>query len=151
MGRIIFKLETFVGDIIVLVAKNEAEARKNASEYSSRFRVSCRDINCVKIGKALDYLALLRNYAFESPYCEIITFIENKSEDETIKRTEELVKGLKASIATAVKNAEIFINDIQDGGDYAFACGIVSALKFIIEETFKELNELLEKQNKWEE
>lgn len=147
MERIIFKLETIVGDIIVLVAKNEAEARKNASEYSPRFRGNYIDINCVKIGKALDYLALARNYAFESPWCEIITF-----KDETIKRTEELVKELKASIATAVKNAKIFINDIQDGGDYAFACGIVSALKFIIdEETFKELNELLEKQTKWEQ
>jgi hypothetical protein len=149
MGRIIFKLETFAGDIIVLVAKNEAEARKNASEYSSRFRVNYRDIKCVKIGKALDYLALSRNYAFESPYCEIITL-----KDETIKRTEELVKELKASIATAtaVNNAKIFINDIQDGGDYVFACGLVSALKlFVDEETFKELNELLEKQTKWEQ
>jgi hypothetical protein len=152
MGRTIFKLETRVGDIIVLVAKNEAEARKNASEYSSRFRVNYRDIKCVKIGKALDYLALARNYAFKSSYCEIITIIENKSEDETIKRTEELVKELKASIETAVKNAKIFINDIQDGGDYAFACGIVSALKFIVdEETHTELEELLEKQSKWEQ
>lgn len=51
---------------------------------------------------------------------------------------------LEDGIETAVKNAKIFINDIQDGGDYAFACGIVSALKFIVdEETFKELNELL--------
>jgi hypothetical protein len=147
MGRIIFKLETFAGDIIVLVAKNEAEARKNASEYSPRFRVNYIDIKCVKIGKALDYLALSRNYAFESPWCEIITF-----KDETLKRTEELVKELKASIATAVKNAKIFINDIQDGGDYVFACGIVSALKlFVDEETVKELNELLEKQTKWEQ
>lgn len=152
MGRIIFKLETRVGDTIVLVAKNEEEARKNASEYSSRFRANYRDIKCVKIGKALDYLALSRNYAFESPYCEIITFIESKSEDETIKRTEELVKELKVSIATAVKNAKIFINDIRDGGDYAFACGVVSALKFIVdEETFIELNELLVKQTMWEE
>lgn len=147
MGRTIFKLETRVGDTIVLVAKNEAEARENASEYSPRFRVNYRDIDCVKIGKALDYLALSRNYAFESPWCEIITI-----KDETIKRTEELVKELKASIATAVKNAKIFINDIQDEHDYDFACGIVSALRFIVdEETHTELNELLEKQNKWEE
>jgi hypothetical protein len=72
---------------------------------------------------------------------------EIKSEDETIKRADELVKELKASIATAVKNAKIFINDIQDWGDYDFACGIVSALKFIVdEETHTELEELLEKQ-----
>jgi hypothetical protein len=62
------------------------------------------------------------------------------------------VKELKASIATAVKNAKIFINDIQDGGDYDFACGIVSTLKFIVdEETHTELEELLEKQTKWEQ
>jgi hypothetical protein len=55
-------------------------------------------------------------------------------------------------IENAVKNAKIFINDIQDGGDYDFACGIVRALKFIVdEETHTELEELLEKQNKWEE
>jgi hypothetical protein len=144
MGRIIFKLETRVGDTIVLVAKNEEEARKNASEYSSRFRANYRDIKCVKIGKALDYLALSQNYAFESPYCEIITFIESKAEDETIKRADELVKELKASIATAVKNAKIFINYIRDEHDYDFACGIVSTLKFIVdEETFIELDELL--------
>jgi hypothetical protein len=129
MGRIIFKLETRVGDTIVLVAKNEEEARKNALEYSSRFRVNYRDIKCVKIGKALDYLALSQNYAFESPYCEIITFIESKAEDE---------------IETAVKNAKIFINYIRDEHDYDFACGIVSTLKFIVdEETFIELDELL--------
>jgi hypothetical protein len=90
MGRIIFKLETRVGDTIVLVAKNEAEARKNASEYSPRFRVNYIDIKCIKIGKALDYLALSRNYAFESPWCEIITL-----KDKKMKRTEELVKELK--------------------------------------------------------
>lgn len=59
---------------------------------------------------------------------------------------------LEDGLELAVKNAKIFINDIQDGGDYDFACGIVSALQFIVDkETFKELNELLEKQTKWEQ
>ena len=51
---------------------------------------------------------------------------------------------LEDGIETAVKNAKIFINDIRDEHDYDFACGIVSALKFIAgEETFIELDELL--------
>jgi hypothetical protein len=70
--------------------------------------------------------------------------------NQVIQDNKENLFGTKEN--TAVKNAKIFINDIQDGGDYAFACGIVSALKFIVdEETFKELNELLEKQTKWEQ
>lgn len=59
---------------------------------------------------------------------------------------------LEDGIENAVKNAKIFINDIQDKGDYDFACGIVETLRFFVgEETLIELNELLEKQNKWEE
>jgi hypothetical protein len=59
---------------------------------------------------------------------------------------------LEDGIETAIKNAKIFINDIQDEHDYDFACGIVSALQFIVDkETHTELEELLEKQNKWEE
>jgi hypothetical protein len=59
---------------------------------------------------------------------------------------------IEDGIENAVKNAKIFINDIQDEHDYDFACGIVSALQFIVdEETHTELEELLEKQNKWEE
>jgi hypothetical protein len=59
---------------------------------------------------------------------------------------------LEDGLELAVKNAKIFINDIQDEHDYDFACGIVSALQFIIDgETHTELNELLEKQNKWEQ
>jgi hypothetical protein len=59
---------------------------------------------------------------------------------------------LEDGLELAVKNAKIFINDIQDEHDYDFACGIVSALQFIVDkETHTELSELLEKQNKWEE
>lgn len=104
--------------------------------------------------KIVDTLAYGINQVIQDNKENLFSLKDNKQtiEDETIKRTEELVKELKASIATAVKNAKIFINDIQDGGDYAFACGIVSALKFIVdEETFIELNELLEKQTKWEQ
>lgn len=62
-----------------------------------------------------------------------------------LKIIEEFVKDLKTSIAIEVKKAKIFINDIQDIGDYAYACGVVSALRFIIDnETFIELNQLLE-------
>jgi hypothetical protein len=58
---------------------------------------------------------------------------------------------LEDGIELAIKNAKIFINDIQDKGDYDFACGIVSALQFIVDkETHTELEELLKKQSKWE-
>lgn len=59
---------------------------------------------------------------------------------------------LEDGLELAVKNAKIFINDIQDGGDYAFACGIVATLRFFVDkETHTELSELLKKQNKWGE
>jgi diadenosine tetraphosphate (Ap4A) HIT family hydrolase len=158
MGRIIFKLETRVGDTIFLVAKNEEEARKTASEYSSRFRANYRDIKCVKIGNTLDYLALSQNYAFESPYCKIITFgtrndTEIKEEqkmtrlDKTLAITKQCQdKFIEFNISWVMNNISKTIDmhliprieDAKDQVDTRYCQGMLDAISDLLTDKLRE-------------